>query len=63
VRVVIGDYEVQLKGGSRWWCGRSNPGAGGRAFRFPFRLVFALFGIALLGIVAAGVWRRSISPR
>jgi tetratricopeptide (TPR) repeat protein len=67
VRVLIGGYEVQVKPGEQKLSVRRVEGPADTlpqaaepvpVAQFPFRLVFAVFGVALVGLVAVGVWRR-----
>jgi tetratricopeptide (TPR) repeat protein len=70
VRVLIGGYEVQVKPGEQKLSVRRIEGpadtlpqpAEPSAAQFPFRLVFTVFGVALVGLVAIGVWRRLQPP-
>lgn len=60
VRVVIGDYEVQVKPGRQLTVRKveAPTPAAAPPSSFPFKLVFALFGVALAAILAVGVWMR-----
>ncbi len=65
VRVLIGGYEVQVKPGERQLTVRKLQAetleeAPARAPpAFPFKLVFVVFGVALVAIVSAGLYQRA----
>ncbi|MBL8954069.1 MAG: FHA domain-containing protein, partial [Myxococcaceae bacterium] len=61
VRVLIGDYEVRIKPGEQQLSVRKVPAAPlerAPVRPFPFTLVLALFAVALVGLVGAGLYRR-----
>ena len=57
VRVVIGDYEVQVKPGEHQLRVRKVPAEPTPVRPFPFKPVLAVFAVALAGIVFAGLYR------
>lgn len=57
VRVVIGGYEVQVKPGKQLTVRKLEPPPA-EPSSFPFKLVFAGVGAALVVVAAVGLWRR-----